>query len=191
MTKLGFYFDQTSCLGCRTCQVACCDKHNLEPHVLFRSVSTFETGAFPAVGAYHYSGACNHCENPKCVKGCPTGAMYKAEDGTVQHNDDKCIGCKYCIWNCPYGVPQFLEGDDIVKKCDSCKDLRDEGGNPACVDSCVARCLEWGDLEELKAKHGSLVQDLPILPSSSVTTPSVLIKPKKWALSSSYAKKEV
>ena len=84
---LGFYFDMTRCVGCRACQVACKDRNNLDIGLLFRYAKTYETGSFPKVGMYNYSGSCNHCEHPACVTVCPTGAMYKAEDGTVIHDD--------------------------------------------------------------------------------------------------------
>lgn len=194
MGRLGFYFNQDNCIGCRTCQIACKDRNNLMPGELFRKVQTFETGAYPASGLYHYSGACNHCADAKCVKGCPTGAMYYAADGTVQHDDDKCIGCQYCSWNCPYGAPQFLEEYGIVKKCDSCKELRDGGDNPVCVDACPMRVLEFGDLDKLIEKHVAekSTNNLSILPNSSITRPSLLIKPRQCAQDKYYfEKKEV
>ncbi|WP_019850294.1 4Fe-4S dicluster domain-containing protein [Desulfitobacterium sp. PCE1] len=192
MGKKGFYFDMEACIGCRTCQIACKDKNNNDIGVLYRRVKNFETGVYPQPDAFNYSSSCNHCAEAKCVKGCPTGAMHYAEDGTVQHDKDKCIGCKYCIWNCPYGAPQFIEESGIVGKCDSCKGLRDSGENPACVDACIMRCLEFGDLDELKAKYGDrFVQELPILPSAKLTNPSVLIKPKDCALDSNSREKEV
>jgi anaerobic dimethyl sulfoxide reductase subunit B (iron-sulfur subunit) len=118
--------------------------------------------------------------------------MHIDADLTVQHDKAKCIGCRYCTWACPYGVPQFIEEIGKVSKCDSCKELRDKGENPACVDACFMRALEWGDLEELKAKHGNdTIRDLPILPSSSVTNPSVIIKPRVVALQKDFQKKEV
>ena len=94
--RMGFYFDQNSCVGCKTCQVACKDKNDLEVGTLFRHVVDFEVGEFPSVKSYHYAATCNHCENPACVEACPTAAMYIDEtDGTVQHDDEKCIGCQY------------------------------------------------------------------------------------------------
>lgn len=192
MAKKGFYFDMNYCIGCRTCQVACKDKNSLEVGVLFRHVRSFESSKFPKPGFYHYSGTCNHCEQPKCVDACPTGAMYIAEDETVQHDDKKCIGCKNCIWNCPYGNPQYIEESGVVRKCDSCKDLRDAGGNPACVDACIMRCLDFGEMDQLAAKHGSgAVADLPILPSSKITSPSLLVKPKASAHDPKYKETEV
>jgi anaerobic dimethyl sulfoxide reductase subunit B (iron-sulfur subunit) len=192
MGKLGFYYDNTLCAGCRACQVACKDRNDLKVGILYRAVRDFETGKFPNPGFYHYSGTCNHCAEPKCVKGCPTGAMHVAEDGTVQHDKDLCIGCRYCIWNCPYSVPQYLEEKNIVGKCDSCKDLRDQGEETVCVTACDMRALKFGDLDELTAKYGSsLVKELPILPLANITEPSLLIKPRAAALVPYYVPKEV
>ncbi len=192
MGKLGFYIDMTACIGCKTCQMACKDKNDLEIGIIFRRVKTFETGKYPNPGVYHYSGSCNHCTEAKCVKGCPTGAMHYGEDKTVQHDPELCIGCKYCTWNCPYSVPQYRESKNIVGKCDMCMDLRKAGENPACVDACVMRCLKIGDLDELEKEYGfDLVSDLPILPPSDITEPSLLIKPKVIALDSNYKEKEV
>ena len=76
MGKLGFYFDSTLCIGCRTCQVACKDKNGLPAGISYRVVRSFETGDYPRPGFYHYSGACNHCFSPACVASCPVGAIH-------------------------------------------------------------------------------------------------------------------
>ncbi|MGE4273088.1 MAG: 4Fe-4S dicluster domain-containing protein [Desulfitobacterium sp.] len=192
MARLGFYFDSTKCIGCHVCQISCKDKHNLGLGINFRDVKSFESGVYPKAYIYHYSGACNHCAEAKCVTGCPTGAMHFGEDGTVQHDADLCIGCKYCIWNCPYNAPKYLEEKNVVGKCDSCKDLRDAGQNPACVDACLMRCLKFGDLDELKKEYGTdLVSDIAVLPSSTATKPSLLIKPKSCAFDTNYRQVEV
>lgn len=192
MGQFGFYFDMTFCIGCRTCQIACKDKNNLKVGTIFRRVRTFEAGRYPNAIMYHFSGTCNHCTEAKCVKGCPTGAMHYGEDGTVQHDASMCIGCKYCTWNCPYSVPQYMEGKNVVGKCDTCMDLREAGKNPVCVDACIMRCLKFGNLDELKKEYGTdLVREIPIQPSATVTVPSLLIKPKNCALDSDYKEKEV
>ena len=189
MGKLGFYFNQDNCVGCRACQMACKDRNDLEVGYFFRHVTSFETGAYPRVGLYHYAATCNHCASPACVVVCPQGAMYiDVGDGTVQHDDTLCIGCQQCAKACPYGVPVYIESQEIVRKCDSCKPLRDAGGNPVCVDACNMRVLEFGDLDELAAAHPGedLVCDLPVLPDSSATTPSLLVNPRAFALEEDY-----
>ena len=185
MIRLGFYFDQTRCVGCRTCQVACKDVNDLDVGVLFREVKSYETGQFPTASMFHYSGSCNHCENPACVANCPSGAMFVAEDGTVQHDDSLCQGkdCLICVSSCPYGHPKYLEGKNVTGKCSACKSLRDKGLNPACVDACIMRALHFGDLDELEKEYGpGLVNELPFLPSASATGPSLRIKAKETAL---------
>ena len=133
---LGFYFDMTSCFGCRTCQVACKDKNDLEIGVVFRNVTCREVGTFPTPGAFHFSATCNHCENPMCVANCPSGAMYKTEEGPVLHDDELCMGCGTCVEACPYQVPKMLETGK-AGKCDTCIGLRANGNNPACVDAAL------------------------------------------------------
>lgn len=191
MTRLGFYFNESICVGCRTCQVACKDLFDLPVNISYRQMRSFEAGRYPSAQLYHFAGTCNHCASPKCVEGCPTGAMHKAEDGTVQHDDDICIGCHYCEWNCPYGVPQYFEDKSITGKCNACIDERKTGRNPVCVDACVMRALEFGDFDELRARHPEAVSDIAILPSSSETDPSTLITPKACALNADYEEKAV
>ena len=177
-------------MGCRTCQVACCDKNDLDPIVVFRNVKSFEVGEFPKARSYHYSATCNHCENPACVPGCPTEAMYiNEEDGTIQHDDEKCIGCQYCVKTCPYGVPQYVESLEISQKCDACIELRAGGEPPACVASCSMRALEFGSIDELRAKYPEAVQEIALLPSADMTSPSLAIAPKPIALEDNYQQK--
>ncbi len=180
----GFYFNQQNCIGCKTCQIACKDVKNLEVGTLLRRVSDFETGTYPEARSFHFSTGCNHCENPACVKNCPTSAMHKAEDGTVLHDDGLCIGCKSCMMACPYGAPQFVEKIQMVHKCDACANRRAVGKNPACVDACYMRALDFGEIGELRDKYGDeLVSDLPFLPPSELTHPPLVIKPKEASLS--------
>ena len=187
MTKMGFYFDQKKCVGCRTCQTACKDKNDLEVGHLFRNVTTYQQGNYPDAILYHYAATCNHCEKPACVAGCPNGAMYiDDEDGTVQHDDTKCIGCQYRVEACPYGVPVHIESIGLTHKCDACKQLRANGEQPACVAACPMRALEFGPIEELAAKHPDAVKDLPILPSSETTAPCTLIDAKAAALDDNF-----
>ncbi len=187
MEQLGFYFDMTRCVGCKTCQVACKQRNNLPMGITYREVHTFEVGVYPDATMYHVATTCNHCENPACVRACPTSAMHVSdEDGTVQHDDDVCIGCQQCVNACPYGVPRYFPELKIVGKCYACKDTRDFDGAPTCVAACGQRALEFGPLGELQAAHPDAVADIACLPSSSETNPSVLIEAKPRALEESF-----
>ena len=162
--------------------MACKDKNDLEVGYLFRRVETFETGEFPKPATFHYSGACNHCHTPACVDVCPAGATYiNEEDGTVQHDDEKCIGCGYCVKACPYGHPVLIEELNVVHRCDGCIDLRTAGEQPACVAACPMRALEFGPIEELRAAHPEGVNKISVLPDPT-TDPSVVIDARPAAL---------
>lgn len=182
--SLGFYVDLQRCIGCRTCQVACKDRRDLQsagPRP--RRVDSFECGTYPDVSLFHLALSCNHCDEPACVAGCPTAALHKADDGTVQYDADRCVVCRNCMTVCPYGAPQHDEDANLIAKCDACKALRDAGRNPVCVDACPMRALEFGELDELRAAHGDdLTSELPVLPSADVTHPNMLLRPSAGAL---------
>lgn len=181
MAQKGFYFDMTTCIGCKACQVACKDKNNMEVGALFRRVYTFEGGKYPLPVIYNLSMSCNHCEQPKCVENCPTGAMYKRDDGIVMSDRSKCIGCRLCTWSCPYSAPQYIEKEGKVGKCDLCADLIDKGETPVCVASCVMRAIDYGEIEELRQRYVGMA-DIKGLPDFEITYPAVVIKPKKEAI---------
>ncbi len=186
MSQKGFFFDQTRCTGCRTCSVACSDLHNLPVGMVLRRVVEYEGGQWKKnsdgtwnqnVFAYYTSVACNQCSDPACVKVCPTKAHFKrAEDGLVVIDPAKCIGCGMCAAACPYGVPQLDTNTRKMRKCDGCVERTSKGGMPVCVESCPERALEFGDIEELRKKHGKIAAVAP-LPSSDKTKPNLVIKP--------------
>ena len=182
--SLGFYVDLQRCIGCRTCQVACKDRRDLQsagPRP--RRVDSFECGTYPDVSLFHLALSCNHCDEPACVAGCPTAALHKADDGTVQYDADRCVVCRNCMTVCPYGAPQHDEDANLIAKCDACKALRDAGRNPVRVDACPMRAIEFGELDELRAAHGDdLTSELPVLPSADVTHPNMLLRPSAGAL---------
>ncbi|CVH78212.1 Anaerobic dimethyl sulfoxide reductase chain B [Coriobacteriaceae bacterium CHKCI002] len=181
--QVGFYYDQTRCSGCKTCQVACKDKNRLEVGTVLREVRSYQVGAFPSVKMYHFSAACNHCQVPACKDVCPVGAITKdEEDGTVVIDHEACIGCSSCVKACPYGVPRIDEKSGLSYKCDGCIELRKQGYLPACVEACPYRALDFGDVEELKEKHGGdLVTELPAMGEGN-TGPNTLIKPRDVAV---------
>ncbi len=191
MTKqYGFYFNSSVCIGCKTCQIACKDKHDLEVGMLWRRVYEVVGGDWVPNGkawnttvfAYNISMSCNHCANPACVEECPTEAISKRDDGIVILDVDKCEGYKRCITACPYDAPQYHFENEKSYKCHLCYDYIDQGKNPACVDACIMRALDFGELADLQAKYGTVNEVYP-LPSASKTTPSYILTPHKDAVS--------
>lgn len=179
MSQKGFYYNFDNCTGCKTCQVACKDVNNLGPGIQFRDVYEIEAGKFPLPKAFFISMSCNHCAEPKCVANCPTNALYKEEGtGIVRHRAGTCIGCRMCVLSCPYGAPRYNEELKIVQKCQCCIDSVQEGEEPACVASCQLRVIEFGDIDELRAKHGETA-DTVGMPDSSITKPSIVILPHR------------
>ena len=104
----GFHFTADNCIGCHACEAACSEKNDNPAHIAFRSVGYVEGGTYPAFKRLNISMACNHCDDPVCLKGCPTRAYTKfAEYGAVLQDPDICFGCGYCTWVCPYNAPQL------------------------------------------------------------------------------------
>jgi anaerobic dimethyl sulfoxide reductase subunit B (iron-sulfur subunit) len=187
--QYGFYFNANLCTGCKACQVACKDKWDLDVGVTWRRVAEYTGGNWiqdkdgtyrQDVFAYYTSLACNHCQEPPCKEVCPTQAITKREDGIVMINQEACVGCRYCEWSCPYNAPQFDETRGVMTKCNLCYDAIDAGESPACVAACPSRALDFGELEELKAKYGG-VDEIAPLPEASITQPSLVITPHKHA----------
>ncbi|MCG2803599.1 MAG: dimethylsulfoxide reductase subunit B [Cellulomonas sp.] len=189
--QLGFYFDQTQCTGCKACQIACKDKHDLPVGVSWRRVAEYsggtwmeKDGAFtPNVFTYYTSISCNHCSDPICVSVCPTTAMNKNADGIVTVDPGKCVGCRYCEWACPYGAPQFDEAKGVMTKCNLCLDNLAKGEPPACVAACPSRALEFGEIDDLRARYGDNAKIEP-LPDPSMTHPNLVINPHRDAQTS-------
>ena len=184
MTQYGFYVDTSKCTGCKTCQLSCKDKNDLPVGVNFRRVYEYaggdwvqhEDGTFSNnVFAYYVSVSCNHCATPACTKACPTGAMHKREqDGLVVVDNKVCVGCRYCEMACPYGAPQYNPEKKHMTKCDGCFERVEEGKKPICIESCPLRALEFGPIDELRAKYGSRANVAP-LPDPKLTNPSLII----------------
>jgi anaerobic dimethyl sulfoxide reductase subunit B (iron-sulfur subunit) len=188
--QLGFYLKTDVCVGCKACQIACKDKHDLPVGVLWRRVIEYGGGGWVEWNGIHLPSnifgyfvplSCLHCEKAPCVEVCPTGAMHKRdEDGIVLINTNACIGCRYCEWACPYGAPQFNAELGVMSKCTFCVEAIDAGAAPTCVAACPMRALEYGELSELQAKYGTLNAIEP-LPSGDISHPAVVIKPHKKA----------
>ncbi|GGI87256.1 DMSO/selenate family reductase complex B subunit [Shewanella gelidii] len=190
--QYGFYVDASKCTGCKTCQIACKDRKDLPVGVNWRRVYEYGGGQWTENGdgsinqdvfAYYKSIGCNHCNEPVCVKACPTGAMHKRkEDGLVHIASELCIGCESCARACPYDAPQIDSARKVMTKCDGCFERLAEGMKPSCVESCPMRAIDFGTMDELQAKYPDAVApNIAPLPVSSITSPNLLVKPNRHA----------
>ena len=175
MEQWGFYFDQSRCVGCYACIMACKFKNHSEPDVFWRRmVWTEKNGSDVFVPL-----SCLHCANPLCVKACPVDAISKrGKDGIVLVDASKCLGkdkCDKCFKACPYDAPQFgSDVDSKMNKCDCCVDMLAENKMPYCVSHCSHKALDAGPLEELKAKYGDQQIALGFKYSKSAKPSSVM-----------------
>ena len=155
MTK-AIITDLNRCVGCLACSVACKAVNNVPIGSYWNKVVRVGpnpipggSGQYPDVYMYFLPISCQHCENPECVKVCPTEASHVAEDGSIQIDKEKCIGCQYCIYACPYGVRQFNEDAGVVQKCTLCAQITADGdGVPACVHNCNCGARFFGDYDD-------------------------------------------
>jgi Fe-S-cluster-containing dehydrogenase component len=179
--RLGLVIDLDTCVGCHACAVACkewnaqspmaggapdYDAHGAEPSgVWFNRVRHFEvvregprdaaSGHVDLSKTINVPMSCMHCEDADCVTVCPTGASYKrAEDGIVLVDPQRCMGCNYCAWACPYGARELDAEEGVMRKCTLCVDriydqaLPEAERQPACVLACPAHARLFGDFDD-------------------------------------------
>lgn len=176
----GFHFNADNCIACHACESACSEKNNLPPHLAFRKVGYIEGGSYPDVLRVNVSMACNHCEDPVCLKACPTRAYTKyAEYGAVLQDPDICFGCGYCTWACPYNAPQLDPVKGQVEKCNMCVDRLEQGLKPACVAACLGNALEFGVIEELPNGREQAKLSIPGFPDPSISRPNIRFQQKR------------
>jgi len=170
----GFYFNADNCIACHACEAACSEKNDLPAHLAFRAVGYVEGGTYPAYQRMNISMACNHCDDPVCLKGCPTRAYTKfAEYGAVLQDPDICFGCGYCTWVCPYNAPQLDTSAGHVSKCNMCVDRLEVGLKPACVSACLAGALDFGIMETIPQNRDQLETQIPGFPTPEITHPNI------------------
>ena len=174
MTRLAIAINLDRCTGCNTCAMACKMQNNVPMGMAWNRVLNEECefevgvqGTYPHVSRAHLPVACQHCENPACLRVCPTGATYKDDKGRVEIDYDKCIGCRMCMAACPYSARTFNwnepvratgasygdarvpeRGRGVMEKCTLCKERTDEGDEPMCVRCCPADARIFGDLDD-------------------------------------------
>ena len=185
MTKLGIAINLDRCIGCHTCANACKMQNNVPMGMLWNRVLTEgcdvvdgALGEYPNLTRTYLPIACQHCENPACLKVCPTGATYKDEMGRVEIDYDKCIGCRMCMAACPYNArvfnweeprrdPDFNYGDKdvpvrpkgVAEKCTMCKERTDRGEEPMCVRCCLSKARVFGDLDDPDSEISRILRE--------------------------------
>ena len=146
--RLGMAIDLALCIGCNACAVACKMENGVGLGHFNTWVESWDVDRDGDVRRASVPKLCNHCANPACVSVCPTGASYVDADGSVQIDAGKCIGCKYCMAACPYGVRYLVEETGDVHKCTFCHHRSSNGLLPACVGTCVTKARVFGDLND-------------------------------------------
>lgn len=150
--------DITRCVGCGNCQRACANFNNLQPTEEQQSKLTAQTYTY--VSAHdlgdkvrYVQRQCMHCVEPACVAVCTVGALHRTEEGLVICDTSKCIGCRYCQYACPFGVPTFDWNNPLglIHKCTFCQSKVETGGMPSCVEACPAGALRYGTRERMLA----------------------------------------
>lgn len=176
-----FHFDMTKCIGCKCCEVACNEQNGNPAEIKWRRVGEIEAGNFPFTQRLHLSMGCNHCLDAACLTGCPVDAYTKDNlSGLVLHSADACIGCQYCTWNCPYGVPQFNEERGVVGKCDMCHGRLEQGREPACVNACpqgaiaieIVNIAEWRNTRAAEANAPGMPDAEATMSTTRITAPA-------------------
>lgn len=202
MAQRGWFIDLSRCVGCEACTIACKAELNTPPdqsplefrrdflvspkHVSYRWVVFRENGTYPNPQVTFITSACNHCEKPACLAACPLSdendpsnpqnvIVKRATDGIVLINQETCIGCKYCLWACPYGAPQFNEDTGKVEKCTFCAHRQAEGLEPACATTCVGRAIHF--VEDFDLRQSG--QNAPAgFADAQLTRPAIRFNPK-------------
>ena len=144
--KYGFIIDNRKCIGCHACTTACKSEHDIAIGVNRTYVKQVEKGEFPNTRRIFSVMRCNHCTDAPCVNICPVEALYKREDGIVDFDNNRCIGCKSCMQACPYDALYIDPNTNTAAKCNYCAHRIEVGREPACVTVCPEHAIVAGDM---------------------------------------------
>ncbi len=175
--KWAMVVDIAKCIGCQACTVACI-MENRTPEDSFRTfVSTYEVRQGERTDLYMLARLCNHCEDPPCVPVCPVGATFKAPDGQVLVNADRCVGCGYCVQACPYDARFINPVTHTADKCTFCSHRIADGLLPACVETCVGGARIFGDRADPNSRVAEILagrkSEVRVLKPEQRTRPNV------------------
>ena len=155
--KYGFIIDNRKCIGCHACTTACKSEHDVPIGVNRTYVKQVEKGEFPDTRRIFSVMRCNHCTDAPCVTICPVEALYTREDGIVDFDNNRCIGCKSCMQACPYDALYIDPNTSTAAKCNYCAHRVDVGREPACVSVCPEHAIIAGDMENSNTEISHLL----------------------------------
>lgn len=145
--NFGFIIDNRKCIGCHACTVACKAEHEVPVGVNRTWVKYIEKGTFPDTRRLFSVMRCNHCADAPCVEICPVTALFTRNDGIVDFDSRRCIGCKACTQACPYDALYMHPDEHTAAKCNYCSHRTDIGLEPACVNVCPEHAIISGDMD--------------------------------------------
>ena len=149
MAHYAIVVDLDRYIGCHGCEIACKNENNIALGEYWNKVvERGPFGEYPDLEMYFLPTMCQQCQDAPCVNVCPTGASYRDADGMVLVDKEKCIGCKYCMMACPYGVRSWNAAESVVEKCTLCAHLSKNGELPMCVRTCSAGARFYGDIDD-------------------------------------------
>jgi Fe-S-cluster-containing dehydrogenase component len=157
-----FLIDNTRCIGCHACSVACKVEHQVPLGVARTWVKYIEKGTFPETRRTFTVTRCNHCADAPCVEICPTSALYKRHDGIVDFDPQRCIGCKACMQGCPYDAIYIDPETETAAKCNFCAHKVEVGLEPPCVTVCPTQAIVAGDLDDPETRLVHLLGRRPV-----------------------------
>jgi len=169
-TSFAILTDTTLCIGCEKCVKACKRTNELGPDVPRRwkkqiddLSSTRYTTIIRKPENHFVRQQCRHCVEPACVSACLVGALQKTPEGPVIYDSDKCMGCRYCMMACPYGIPRYDWEKRVpyIRKCSMCYDRLTDGGVPACVEACEQKATIFGERDALIEEADRRIRDNP------------------------------
>ncbi len=159
-------YDATICVGCRACEQACAERKGFPYDEAIGAVEKTSAAKLTTIltrGENFMRRLCMHCEDPTCASVCPVGAFVKSAEGPVVYDEDKCMGCRYCMVACPFSVPKY-EWDKVlprVSKCDMCADRLARGEPTACTEVCPTGATIVGDRDEMLAEARKRIEESP------------------------------
>ncbi len=173
--KYGFIIDNRKCIGCHACTTACKSEHAVPVGVNRTWVKQVEKGDFPDTRRLFSVMRCNHCTDAPCVSICPTEALHTREDGIVDFDNDRCIGCKSCMQACPYDALYIDPDTHTAAKCNYCAHRIDVGLEPACVNVCPEHAIISGDMEDQNSEIAQLLsrQSVKVRKPEKATRPNL------------------